>query len=298
MSRPLFRPTPAPGRLPRRYRAHLRSPTAFVTPYQVIEQSAAVGIACEGSGANWLCANRRTAIALFTPEAFGIVALGSALLNLLRPSVIFWGLALLAGGAGIVLYNTALSALAAAMLIAQPGAARARSKLNAKSARAAANHSACQLPSVSFQTMKMAHNKSAAAAIVSARPRAPTQSRSHIKGQQRERQHGRGHRRKREIAIARIERQRERRLPWPAPSTPSAKARASAPAGRGARSGPRPDDSGKTPDRTHLGTGQGRSAQRPGAANRESARATGPSRIQPPMSKLSTGTFSTSPYRP
>lgn len=88
----------------------------FWMRYQVIEQSA-VGIACEAGGANWLCASRRTAIALFTPEAFGIVALGAALLNLLRPSVIFWGIALLAGGAGLVLYNTALSALAAALLI-------------------------------------------------------------------------------------------------------------------------------------------------------------------------------------
>jgi hypothetical protein len=88
----------------------------FWMRYQVIEQSA-VGIACEAGGANWLCASRRTAIALFTPEAFGIVALGASLLNLLRPSVIFWGIALLAGGAGLVLYNTALSALAAALLI-------------------------------------------------------------------------------------------------------------------------------------------------------------------------------------
>jgi hypothetical protein len=48
---------------------------------------------------------------------FGIVALGAALLNLLRPSVVFWGIALLGGGAGIVLYNVALSALAIALLI-------------------------------------------------------------------------------------------------------------------------------------------------------------------------------------
>jgi hypothetical protein len=88
----------------------------FATRYWAIEQSA-VGIACEGGNANWLCANRRAAIALFTPQAFGIVALGAALLNLLRPAVVFWALALLAGGAGIMLYNTALSALAIALLI-------------------------------------------------------------------------------------------------------------------------------------------------------------------------------------
>ena len=110
MSRPLFRPN-------RRQAACLAALAlaaltyGFVMRYRVIEQSA-VGIACEGGGANWLCANRRTAIALFTPQVFGIVALGAALLNLLRPSVVFWALALLAGGAGIVLYNTALSAFA------------------------------------------------------------------------------------------------------------------------------------------------------------------------------------------
>ena len=115
MSRPLFRPT-------LRQAAGLAVIAAaaltygFVTRYQLIEQSA-VGIACEGGDASWLCANRRAAIALFTPQAFGIAALGAAVLNLLRPSVVFWALALLAGGAGIVLYNTALSALAIALLI-------------------------------------------------------------------------------------------------------------------------------------------------------------------------------------
>jgi hypothetical protein len=88
----------------------------FVMRYQVIEQSA-VGIACEGNGSTWLCASRRTAIALFTPQVFGIVALAAAVLNLLRPSLAFWALVLLASGAGIVLYNTTLSALAVALLI-------------------------------------------------------------------------------------------------------------------------------------------------------------------------------------
>ena len=94
----------------------------FYLRYEVIEQ-ATVGIAC-GSDDTWLCASRRTAIALFTPQAFGFAALGAALLNLLRPSMLFWAFALIAGGIGIVLYNTALSALAVALLIfslARPG---------------------------------------------------------------------------------------------------------------------------------------------------------------------------------
>jgi len=95
----------------------------FYLRYEVIEQ-ATVGIACGNDFDSWLCASRRTAIALFTPQAFGLAALGAALLNLLRPSMFLWAFALIAGGIGIVLYNTALSALAVAFLIlslARPG---------------------------------------------------------------------------------------------------------------------------------------------------------------------------------
>ena len=115
MSRPLYRPTPRQAAC-LIVLALAALAYGFFMRYRVIEQSA-VSIACQGGGANWLCASRRTAIALFTPQAFGIVALSAALLNLLRPSVVFWGLALLSSGVGIVLYNTALSALAVALLI-------------------------------------------------------------------------------------------------------------------------------------------------------------------------------------
>jgi hypothetical protein len=115
MTRPLFRPTLRQAACLAAIAVAALS-YGFYLRYALIE-NATVGIACEGSGANWLCANRRTAIALFTPQAFGLVAFAAALLNLLRPSVVFWALALLSGGAGIVLYNTALSALAAALLI-------------------------------------------------------------------------------------------------------------------------------------------------------------------------------------
>ena len=87
----------------------------FYVRYAMIERSA-VGIACESGLDGWLCAGRRTAIALYSAPLFGIIALGAALLNLLRPSVVFWGLVLLSSGIGIVLYNTSLSALAVALL--------------------------------------------------------------------------------------------------------------------------------------------------------------------------------------
>ena len=115
MNTPLYRPTPRQVCVLAVF-ALAGLLYGFLMRYQAIEQSA-IGIACAAEGTSWLCASRRTAIALFTPQAFGIAALGVALLNLLRPSVVLWVLALLTAGAGIVLYNTALSALAVAILI-------------------------------------------------------------------------------------------------------------------------------------------------------------------------------------
>jgi hypothetical protein len=88
----------------------------FTMRYAVIENST-IGIACGSDSGSWLCRSRSTAIALFTPEWFGWTALGAASLNVLRPSMVFWAIALLAAGAGIVLYNVALSALAVAVLM-------------------------------------------------------------------------------------------------------------------------------------------------------------------------------------
>ena len=51
------------------------------------------------------------------PVVFGLVAIGAALLNLVRPSFVLCAVALIAGGFGIVLYNVALSAFAVALLI-------------------------------------------------------------------------------------------------------------------------------------------------------------------------------------
>jgi hypothetical protein len=115
MSRPLFRPTlrqtivlAAIGAVALGY--------GFATRYLAIEQSS-VGLACQGGLDSLVCANRRAAIALYTPQAFGLTALVAALLNLLRPSLVLCAVALAAGGAGIVLYNVAFSALAVALLL-------------------------------------------------------------------------------------------------------------------------------------------------------------------------------------
>jgi hypothetical protein len=54
---------------------------------------------------------------LFTNSVFGVVALGAALLNLIRPSLALFAIGLVAAGFGIVLYNVELSALAAGLLV-------------------------------------------------------------------------------------------------------------------------------------------------------------------------------------
>lgn len=114
MNRPLFLPSPRQA-LGLAAIAAAALGYALYLRYQVIEQSA-VGIACE-TARTWLCSSRKTAIALFTPSVFGLVAIGAALLNLVRPSFVLCAATVLAGGFGIVLYNVALSALAAALLI-------------------------------------------------------------------------------------------------------------------------------------------------------------------------------------
>jgi hypothetical protein len=95
--------------------------------YLVIEQSA-VGLACDAGLETWLCRARTSATGLFQHSVFGIVALAAAAANLIRPSVVLFGLGLAAGGFGIVLYNVGLSALAIALLmlsLARPAAGTA-----------------------------------------------------------------------------------------------------------------------------------------------------------------------------
>jgi hypothetical protein len=74
-------------------------------------------LACQAGLQTWLCTTFRISIVFFNHEVFGWVALGAALLNLLRPSLVLAALALAAAGFGIVLHNADLSALAAGVLI-------------------------------------------------------------------------------------------------------------------------------------------------------------------------------------
>lgn len=80
-------------------------------------QNTEVGLACQAGLDSMFCALRRLTVALYQHSIFGIVALGAALINLLRPTVSLFALALVAAGLGIVLYNVALSGIAVAVLI-------------------------------------------------------------------------------------------------------------------------------------------------------------------------------------
>jgi hypothetical protein len=89
---------------------------ALYLRYRAIE-FAPVSLECQAGLDTWLCGTFRTVIILFNHSVFGAVALGAALINLLRPSIALMSISLAAAGFGIVLHNPAVSALAAAILI-------------------------------------------------------------------------------------------------------------------------------------------------------------------------------------
>jgi hypothetical protein len=89
---------------------------ALFLRYRVIEESA-VGLACDAGIRTWMCEIRRVATLMFNNSVFSYVALAAAVLNLMHPSVVLLSVGLLAGGAGVVLYNAGLSGLAVALLI-------------------------------------------------------------------------------------------------------------------------------------------------------------------------------------
>ncbi|HEV3185452.1 MAG TPA: hypothetical protein VGZ49_11260 [Xanthobacteraceae bacterium] len=89
---------------------------AFYMRYGVI-QDTPTGLACDNGLATLLCQMRSAAIALYQHSMFGAVAVGVALVNLLRPALVLLLLGMIAAALGIVLYNIVLSGLAVALLI-------------------------------------------------------------------------------------------------------------------------------------------------------------------------------------
>jgi hypothetical protein len=84
--------------------------------YLVVEQTN-VGLACQAGQVSWLCTTRQIVTTLFNYEVFGWVAVIVGSINLLRPSLALFGVALSAALAGLVLYNGALASLGASLLL-------------------------------------------------------------------------------------------------------------------------------------------------------------------------------------
>jgi hypothetical protein len=89
---------------------------ALYIRYTALEVSS-VGLACAAGLDTWLCASRKVIVTLHQHAVFGIGALIIAAINLLRPSLLLFAVALALACLGVVLFNIVLSALAAGLLI-------------------------------------------------------------------------------------------------------------------------------------------------------------------------------------
>lgn len=100
---------------------------AMYMRYMVIEPST-VGLACEAGLKTFQCQSRAVVIALFGWSVFGGIALAAAALQLWRPRVLTFGVALAFAGIALVLYNNVAGAVAAMLILlslARPDPARA-----------------------------------------------------------------------------------------------------------------------------------------------------------------------------
>ncbi|HML13046.1 MAG TPA: hypothetical protein VK456_07040 [Xanthobacteraceae bacterium] len=87
----------------------------FYMRYGVIQHTP-TGLACDAGPPTLLCMTRGAAIATYQTGGFGAFALAAAALNLLRPRMALFVVAIAAAAFGLVLYNV-LSGLAGALLI-------------------------------------------------------------------------------------------------------------------------------------------------------------------------------------
>lgn len=89
---------------------------AMYLRYQAIELTS-VGLACAAGPQTWLCWTRKIVTALFENSVFGWVAVVFAILNLIRPHLLLFSIALAAAAFGVVLHNAVPAGLAAGLLI-------------------------------------------------------------------------------------------------------------------------------------------------------------------------------------
>lgn len=87
---------------------------ALFLRYRII-QNTPIGLACEAGEESFTCTARLAVILLFVRDAFGWTALAAAIVQLIRPNRVTFGIGLVAGALGLVLYNLRLSALAVAL---------------------------------------------------------------------------------------------------------------------------------------------------------------------------------------
>lgn len=114
MARSLFRPTTREAAV-LGVTALLALGFALAMRYLAIENTP-LGLACDAGDSRFVCTARKTVLAFSQATLFGGVALGAALMNMIRPSLALCGIALAGAGMGLVLYNTSLSAVAIAVL--------------------------------------------------------------------------------------------------------------------------------------------------------------------------------------
>jgi hypothetical protein len=89
---------------------------ALYMRYVAIENTQ-VGLACAAGLDTWLCGSRRIIVALYQNSVFGFAALIVAAINLLRPALLVFAVALALTCLGVVLYNVGLASVAAALLV-------------------------------------------------------------------------------------------------------------------------------------------------------------------------------------
>jgi len=76
-----------------------------------------LGLACDAGLGATICAIRNAAYTFGGYFGFGWIAFGAALLNLIRPSLVLFAIALAATAFGLVLYGAGLAGLAGGLLI-------------------------------------------------------------------------------------------------------------------------------------------------------------------------------------
>jgi hypothetical protein len=89
---------------------------ALYLRYLVIE-NVPVGLACDAGAQTFICLSRKVALAFDEHSVYGWVAAGAAILTFIRPTVVWFAIALAAAGLGVVLHNAGLAGFAVALLL-------------------------------------------------------------------------------------------------------------------------------------------------------------------------------------